>query len=122
MSKLVIVESPTKARTIRNYLPEDYRVEASMGHIRDLPGSAQEVPPEYKSKDWASLGVNVDNDFELEDLLQLIIPFQQTSWGLFFSKVKEIMYILLSGLKYVLFLVHEQDLGQYCDNFLALWL
>jgi len=64
MSKLVIVESPTKARTIRNYLPEDYRVEASMGHIRDLPGSAQEVPPEYKSKDWASLGVNVDNDFE----------------------------------------------------------
>ncbi len=64
MSKLVIVESPTKAKTIRNYLPEDYRVEASMGHIRDLPGSADEVPAEYKNRDWASLGVNVDNDFE----------------------------------------------------------
>jgi len=64
MSKLVIVESPTKARTIRNYLPEGYRVEASMGHIRDLPGSAEEVPPEYKDRDWATLGVNVENDFE----------------------------------------------------------
>lgn len=64
MSKLVIVESPTKARTIRNYLPKDYRVEASMGHIRDLPGSADEVPPEYKNREWANLGVNVDNDFE----------------------------------------------------------
>ncbi|MEQ8959642.1 MAG: toprim domain-containing protein, partial [Coleofasciculus sp. C2-GNP5-27] len=44
MTTLVIVESPTKARTIRNYLPSDYQVEASMGHIRDLPQSASEIP------------------------------------------------------------------------------
>lgn len=64
MSTLVIVESPTKARTIRNYLPRDYRVEASMGHVRDLPASADEVPPTYKDKNWANLGVNVDQNFE----------------------------------------------------------
>jgi DNA topoisomerase-1 len=63
MSTLVIVESPTKARTIRNYLPKDFRVEASMGHIRDLPASADEIPPEYKDKKWANLGVNIENNF-----------------------------------------------------------
>ncbi len=64
MSKLVIVESPTKARTIRNYLPSDYRVEASMGHIRDLPSSADEIPAKVKGQQWAQLGVNVEADFE----------------------------------------------------------
>jgi DNA topoisomerase-1 len=64
MSTLVIVESPTKARTIRNYLPQGYKVEASMGHIRDLPSSADEIPPEYKDEPWARLGVNVQNNFE----------------------------------------------------------
>ncbi|BFM39624.1 type I DNA topoisomerase [Synechocystis sp. LKSZ1] len=64
MSKLVIVESPTKARTIRNYLPQDYRVEASMGHVRDLPASAEEIPAHYKDKQWANLGVNVEGNFE----------------------------------------------------------
>jgi DNA topoisomerase I len=64
MSTLVIVESPTKAKTIRNYLPKDYQVEASMGHIRDLPSSAEEIPAEYKQFDWARLGVNIDNNFE----------------------------------------------------------
>ncbi|MEB3226751.1 MAG: type I DNA topoisomerase [Synechocystis sp.] len=63
MSKLVIVESPTKARTIRNYLPQDYRVEASMGHVRDLPASAEEIPAAYKDKTWANLGVNVEDQF-----------------------------------------------------------
>lgn len=63
MSTLVIVESPTKARTIRNYLPSGYRVEASMGHIRDLPSSAEEIPPELKGEPWAQLGVNVANNF-----------------------------------------------------------
>ncbi|MBF2098130.1 MAG: type I DNA topoisomerase [Gloeomargaritaceae cyanobacterium C42_A2020_066] len=61
---LVIVESPTKARTIRNYLPDHYRVEASMGHIRDLPPSADEVPKELKGKRWANLGVNTEAGFE----------------------------------------------------------
>ena len=64
MTTLVIVESPTKARTIRNYLPEDYRVEASMGHIRDLPSSADEIPAAAKEQKWAALGVNVENNFE----------------------------------------------------------
>lgn len=64
MSTLVIVESPTKARTIRNYLPSDYQVEASMGHVRDLPQSATEIPAAVKGEKWAQLGVNVDADFE----------------------------------------------------------
>ncbi|QIZ73494.1 type I DNA topoisomerase [Oxynema aestuarii] len=64
MSTLVIVESPTKARTIRNYLPSDYRVEASMGHVRDLPQSASEIPASVKGEPWAQLGVNVEADFE----------------------------------------------------------
>lgn len=64
MSTLVIVESPTKARTIRNYLPDGYRVEASMGHVRDLPPSADEIPEAVKKEKWAKLGVNVDADFE----------------------------------------------------------
>ncbi|WP_375509846.1 type I DNA topoisomerase [uncultured Nostoc sp.] len=64
MSTLVIVESPTKARTIRNYLPAGYRVEASMGHVRDLPQSASEIPAAVKGESWAQLGVNVDADFE----------------------------------------------------------
>jgi DNA topoisomerase-1 len=64
MSTLVIVESPTKARTISNYLPSGYRVQASMGHSRDLPASAEEVPPAHKDKSWANLGVDVENDFD----------------------------------------------------------
>ena len=64
MSTLVIVESPTKARTIRNYLPHGYRVEASMGHVRDLPQSASEIPASVKGEDWAKIGVNVASDFE----------------------------------------------------------
>jgi DNA topoisomerase-1 len=64
MKRLVVVESPTKARTIRKFLTEDYRVEASMGHIRDLPASAAEIPEEMRGKPWASLGVNITNGFE----------------------------------------------------------
>ncbi|PJF40650.1 MAG: type I DNA topoisomerase [Phototrophicales bacterium] len=63
MPKLVIVESPTKAKTIRSYLPKDYIVEACMGHIRDLPSSAKEIPAAYKSEAWSRLGVDVENDF-----------------------------------------------------------
>src|SRR5689334_2869027 len=64
MTKLVIVESPTKAKTIRNYLPKNYHVEASMGHIRDLPASAAEVPEDYKGEPWSRPGVNVEKDFD----------------------------------------------------------
>ena len=64
MTKLVIVESPTKAKTIRNFLPSGYHVEASMGHIRDLPASAGEIPVKYKGESWSRLGVNVEEDFD----------------------------------------------------------
>lgn len=64
MKKLVIVESPTKARTIRSYLGDEFEIEASMGHVRDLPSSAREVPESLRKHKWASLGVNVDDDFE----------------------------------------------------------
>ncbi|MDJ1168982.1 type I DNA topoisomerase [Roseofilum sp. BLCC_M154] len=64
MSTLVIVESPTKARTIRNFLPTGYQVEASMGHVRDLPSAADEIPASVKGEKWAQLGVNVESNFE----------------------------------------------------------
>lgn len=63
-TSLVIVESPAKARTISKFLGRDYTIEASIGHIRDLPQGAKEVPEEYKKKDWAYLGVDVEHDFE----------------------------------------------------------
>src|SRR6185295_9510019 len=60
---LVIVESPTKAKTLGRFLGTKYRVEASYGHIRDLPESAASVPKEIKDKDWGRLGVDVESDF-----------------------------------------------------------
>ena len=62
--RLVIVESPTKARKLAGYLGSSYVVESSRGHIRDLPRAAADVPAKYKSEPWARLGVNVDNEFE----------------------------------------------------------
>src|SRR5436189_3903514 len=62
--RLVIVESPAKARTIAGYLGPDFVVESSVGHIRDLPDSAAEVPEKYKGESWARLGVNVEHGFE----------------------------------------------------------
>ncbi|HND53618.1 MAG TPA: DNA topoisomerase, partial [Pirellulaceae bacterium] len=61
---LVIVESPAKARTIARYLGRDFTVEASIGHIRDLPEGAKDVPAEHKGKAWARLGVDVEHGFE----------------------------------------------------------
>ena len=66
--KLVIVESPAKAKTIAGYLGHGYVVESSIGHIRDLPQSAADVPAKYKGEPWARLGVDVDN--ELHALLR----------------------------------------------------
>ncbi|WP_259454287.1 type I DNA topoisomerase [Streptomyces ginkgonis] len=62
--RLVIVESPAKAKTIKGYLGPGYVVEASVGHIRDLPNGAAEVPAKYKGESWARLGVNVDANFQ----------------------------------------------------------
>ena len=63
-TKLVIVESPSKARTIAGYLGQGYVVESSVGHIRDMPDSAAEIPEKYRGEPWARLGVNVDANFE----------------------------------------------------------
>ena len=61
---LIIVESPAKARTIAGFLGSAYAVESSIGHIRDLPSNADEVPTRYRTQSWARLGVDVDHDFE----------------------------------------------------------
>ena len=61
---LVIVESPAKARTISKFLGRDYVVEASYGHVRDLPRGAADVPEAYKGQAWARNGVDPDNDFK----------------------------------------------------------
>ena len=60
---LVIVESPAKARTLARLLGDRYRVEASVGHVRDLPENASEVPADIKDKPWGRMGVDVDNGF-----------------------------------------------------------
>jgi DNA topoisomerase I len=62
--RLVIVESPAKARTISAYLGDDFVVESSVGHIRDLPTSAKEIPDKFKKEPWARLGVDIEHDFE----------------------------------------------------------
>ncbi len=61
---LVIVESPTKAKTIRKFLPSNYEVLASMGHVRDLPKGAGEIPASLKKEKWSRIGVNTTEDFE----------------------------------------------------------
>jgi DNA topoisomerase-1 len=61
---LVIVESPAKAKTIAGFLGADFVVESSIGHIRDLPRNAGDIPEAYKGQAWARLGVDVDNDFQ----------------------------------------------------------
>jgi len=63
-TRLVIVESPAKAKTIAGYLGRGYIVESSIGHIRDLPEKAEDIPEKYKGEPWARLGVNVEHDFE----------------------------------------------------------
>ena len=63
-TRLVIVESPAKARTIAGYLGQGYVVESSIGHIRDMPDKAAEIPAKYRSEPWARLGVNIDAGFE----------------------------------------------------------
>lgn len=64
MSKLVIVESPAKAKTIEKYLSGDYKVLASLGHVRDLPDNASQLPKKYRDESWASLGVDIEHEFE----------------------------------------------------------
>ena len=63
MKSLVIVESPTKTKTISKYLPKGYDVDSSMGHIRDLPSSAKQIPAKYKKESWSNLGIDPDNRY-----------------------------------------------------------
>lgn len=64
MTTLVIVESPNKVRSIAGYLGDGYIVDSSVGHVRDMPRGADEVPAKYKGLDWARLGVDISNNFE----------------------------------------------------------
>jgi DNA topoisomerase-1 len=64
MSKLVVVESPAKAQTIEKYLPDDFVVRASFGHIRDLPDNKSQLPEQYRDRSWANLGVDIEDRFQ----------------------------------------------------------
>jgi DNA topoisomerase-1 len=94
--RLVIVESPTKARKIASYLGSDYIVESSRGHIRDLPRNAADVPAKYKSEPWARLGVNVDNNFEP---LYIISPDKKATVNELKAKLKDVdeLYLATDG-------------------------
>src|SRR6266581_4812465 len=79
---LVIVESPTKARTIERILKDGYEVLASYGHVRDLPESASEIPDEIRKKKWGRLGVDTDGEGEsiswhLKEILKPKIPVKR---------------------------------------------
>ena len=83
-TKLVIVESPAKARKIGGFLGDEYVVEASVGHIRDLPQRAADIPKEYKKIAWAKVGVNIEEEFEP---LYVINPDKKAK----VSELKELM-------------------------------
>ena len=94
--RLVIVESPTKARKIAGYLGRNYIVESSRGHIRDLPKGAADVPAKYKAEKWARLGVNVDEDFEP---LYVISPDKKATVSELKSLLKDVdeLYLATDG-------------------------
>ena len=94
--RLVIVESPTKARKIAGYLGRNYVVESSRGHIRDLPKGAADVPAKYKTEKWARLGVNVDSDFEP---LYVVSPDKKSTVSELKSLLKDVdeLYLATDG-------------------------
>ena len=91
--RLVIVESPTKAKTLRRFLGDDYLVESSVGHVRDLPASASEIPAELKKLPWARTGVNVDEGFKP---LYVIHPDKKKVIGELQKKLKQVKELLLA--------------------------
>ncbi|MEU4238862.1 type I DNA topoisomerase [Actinoplanes sp. NPDC026619] len=92
-TRLVIVESPSKAKTIAGYLGPDYFVEASFGHVRDLPRNAADVPAKYKGEAWARLGVDVDNGFHA---LYVVSPDRKAQIAKLTKLSKEVDEILLA--------------------------
>lgn len=101
MPKLVIVESPTKAKTLKRFLGEDYIVESSVGHVRDLPPNADAIPAEMKKEKWARLGINVEDDFKP---LYVVHPDKKT-------KIKELK-ALLKGADELLLATDEDREGE----------
>ncbi|MEC7231322.1 MAG: toprim domain-containing protein, partial [Planctomycetota bacterium] len=94
MSKtLVIVESPTKAKTLKKFLGKDYVVESSVGHIRDLPKNAAEIPAKLKKEAWSRLGVNVEEDFTP---LYIVQPEKRQKIKELKAKLEEVDRILLA--------------------------
>ncbi|MGO3362199.1 MAG: type I DNA topoisomerase [Corynebacterium sp.] len=91
--KLVIVESATKAKKIQRYLGDRYIVDASVGHIRDLPRGAADVPAKYKKEPWARLGVNVDEDFQA---LYVVSPDKKKKVSDLKAKLKQCDELLLA--------------------------
>ncbi|GAA4835131.1 type I DNA topoisomerase [Actinomycetospora corticicola] len=94
--RLVIVESPAKARKIADYLGSSYIVESSRGHIRDLPRGAADVPAKYKGESWARLGVDVDNSFEP---LYVVTPDKKSTVSELKDALKEVdeLYLATDG-------------------------
>lgn len=93
MKSLVIVESPTKAKTIRKFLPKEYQVDSCNGHIRDLPASAKEVPAKYKKTKKGQLGIDVDNDYEP---LYVISSQKKKTVKALKDKLKEVDEVILA--------------------------
>jgi DNA topoisomerase-1 len=94
--RLVIVESPAKARKIADYLGSSYIVESSRGHIRDLPRGAADVPAKYKGESWARLGVDVDHSFEP---LYIVTPDKKATVSELKEALKEVdeLYLATDG-------------------------
>jgi DNA topoisomerase I len=92
-TKLVIVESPAKARTISRFLGPGYAVESSIGHIRDLPERAADVPAQLKKEPWARLGVDVENKFAP---LYVVNPDKKKVVSALKKRVKEASELLLA--------------------------
>ena len=90
---LVIVESPAKAKTIGKILGSDFQVEASVGHVRDLPNKAEQVPEQYKGLDWAKLGVNVHEGFQP---LYIVPPDKKQQVTKLKKALKECKYLYLA--------------------------
>src|SRR5262249_20154209 len=91
--RLVMVEWPAKAKTISGYLGPGYVVEASLGHVRDLPRNAADVPAKYKKESWARLGVDVDNDFQA---LYVVSPDRKQQIAKLTKLAKEVDEVFLA--------------------------